>query len=100
LSLDVIAYGLVAMAVMVSIVSVAGMLIAPTFITRLHYLGPITLIGNLCLATAVLVQESFNIRGLNAILIALTLFILQPLVSHATARGQRLRELGDWKGGS
>lgn len=62
---------------------------------RLHYGSPSTL-GGVFIAAAVVVQESFSLVGDKAILIAVFLIAVTPVVTHAIGRAARTAELGDW----
>lgn len=63
---------------------------------RLHYGAPSTL-GAIFIAGAVVVKESFSLVGDKAILIAVFLVAVTPVVTHAIARAARTAELGDWR---
>ncbi len=63
-----------------------GIMIAKNAYARIHFIGPATIIGSISLFLAVLVQEGLSQASLKAFLIALTLLITSPVLSHATAR--------------
>lgn len=62
---------------------------------RLHYGSPSAL-GAVLIAAAVVVQESFSLVGDKAILIAVFLVAVTPVVTHAIGRAARTAELGGW----
>ena len=87
---------LLVLTVLVTLVSALGLLLMPNLYDRLHYLGPASTVAPVLLAGAVVVTERFDHQGIVALLLAVVLFAFQPVLSHATARAARIRELGDW----
>jgi multisubunit Na+/H+ antiporter MnhG subunit len=85
---------LVALGVGSQLVCCAGLLAARTALDRLHYASAATTLGPVLLAAAVIVEEGFTQPGLNALLVAALLLMLNPVVVHATARVGRLATTG------
>ena len=56
---------------------------------RLHFSAP-GMLGFVCMAAAVLVQNSFSLVGDKALLVAVFLLISSPILTHATARATRI----------
>ena len=77
--------------------TLVGLWMARDVYERLHYLSPGTSLGVVAVAAAVVVQEAFSRAGINALLIALIVFFSNPVLTHATARAARIRQLGDWR---
>ncbi len=73
-----------------------GVLVFPGAHDRLHFAGPVTL-GAICIAVAVVIQKSFSLVGDKAILIAVFMAAVGPVVVHATGRAARFAERGDWR---
>jgi multisubunit Na+/H+ antiporter MnhG subunit len=71
---------------------VAGVLLAPGPLARLHYAAAGSIVGPLPVAVAVLVDESFTQPAINALLIAGVLLVLGPLLAVETARAIRRGE--------
>ena len=67
------------------------------FYERLHFVAPIALLTAPLAAIAVFVNERFSAAGIKALLILVFLTIMSPVLTHATARAGRIRELGRWK---
>ena len=88
---------LLGLTILVQLVSAVGVLAMPNLMDRLHYLGPASTVAPWLLAAAVVVTERFDHQGLVALLLAVFLVVFQPVVTHATARAARIRELGDWR---
>jgi multisubunit Na+/H+ antiporter MnhG subunit len=42
-------------------------------------------------------REAFDGRAIKALLVAAAFVVLNPVLSQATARAQRVREHGDWR---
>ena len=88
---------LLAAAAGVTLVSVFGVLVMHDPYQRLHYLGPTASLSAICVTAAVLVTEGLNQAGLKALLVAGLLLLMNAVLSHATARAARIRELGAWE---
>lgn len=78
-----------------TLVSCLGVLVLRTAHARLHFSSP-SVLGAVCVAVAVVVQNSFSLVGNKAILIAVFLLITSPILTHATARAARVQETGHW----
>lgn len=63
-----------------------GLVLARNAFDRLHYSGAATTVPPVMLAAAVLVEESFTQPGLSALVTALLLLFLNPVLVNATAR--------------
>ena len=74
-----------------ALLSVAGVALMPGTHNRLHYLAPVSVVGGAAVAGAVVVSESFNARGIKALMVFALLVILNPVLVHATARAARAR---------
>jgi multisubunit Na+/H+ antiporter MnhG subunit len=86
---------LVALGVAAEIVCCVGILAARHAIDRLHYAAASATLGPALIAAAIVLQESlFTTGGLNAVLVALLLLILNSAATTLTARAFRLRERG------
>ena len=68
-----------------------GLLLSDDLYDQIHFLAPGSLIGAVAIPAAVLVHDGFSQAGVKAILIAILLFISNPVLSHATARAGRVR---------
>jgi multicomponent Na+:H+ antiporter subunit G len=63
---------------------------------RLHYTAPATTIAPLAIAAAIVLEERLSAAGIKALLVALALLVTNPVLTHATARAARIRQLGEW----
>ena len=63
---------------------------------RLHYLSVVTTTSTLALLAAVVIKEGAGQAAIKTILVFLVLLLVNAVVSHATARAARVRELGQW----
>ena len=92
---DVVVWVLLAVGVAAQLVGVLGVLVASDVYDRLHFTGPASIFGPACLALAVVIDEGpISQAGLKAILVALLLLALSPVLVHATARAAFVRERG------
>lgn len=71
-----------------------GFFVVRNVFDRLHYAMAATTLGPILIAAAIVVRESLTQPGINAILVAVLLFVLGPVVATATARAARIRRLG------
>ena len=78
------------------VLSVIGVLAPGTVYRRLHYLAPAATIGVVAIAVAIVWAEGFGQMGIKALLTGAVLFIMNPILTHATARGARTHERGRW----
>ncbi len=87
---------LLAIAVAATALSALGILLVPDVFERLHFMAPAATVGVAALAAAVVVQESLSQAGIKAILTALVVFAMNPVLTHATARAIRIHQHGQW----
>lgn len=78
-------------------IGVLGVLLMPGFFRRLHYMGVAGTLGVAAIAAAVLVQERLHAPGIKTLLVLVLLLVMNPVLTHATARAARTREFGDWR---
>ena len=69
-----------------------GVAVMRTTYDRLHYAAAGSTAGPFCILAAVLVREGFGQVGLDSIAAVALLFLVSPLVVHATARAARAHE--------
>jgi monovalent cation/proton antiporter MnhG/PhaG subunit len=74
-----------------------GVLVMRDVYDKLHYTAPATTIGSLAIALAVVVEESLSQAGIKALLVFGALLVTNPVLTHATARAARVRQLGGWE---
>jgi multisubunit Na+/H+ antiporter MnhG subunit len=87
---------LLSLASVLTILCTVGLVTAKDIFDRMHYVGPVAVVAPLFLTVAILLEESFNSRGIKSIVITVAALVLQPALTHATARACRIREFGDW----
>ena len=63
---------------------------------RLHYLSAITTVSTFALVVAVAIKEGAGQATTKAILVFLVLLLANAVLSHATARAARVRQIGNW----
>src|SRR5947208_3308419 len=78
------------------LVSCLGVMVFDVAHDRLHFGSPAVL-GGTFIAVAVVVKESFSIVGDKAILIAVFLLVVTPMVTHAVGRAARTARRGTWR---
>ena len=87
---------LLALAVASALLSAAGLLVSTTVYRRLHFLAPAATVGVVAVAAAIVLQEGWGQAGVKAILTGAVLFVMNPILTHATARAARSHERGRW----
>jgi multicomponent Na+:H+ antiporter subunit G len=88
---------LLAIAVAAVALTAAGVLISRNVYQRLHYLGPASTIGVAATAAAIVAQEGWDQAGIKAVVVAGLLLVVNPILSHATARATRVHQRGHWE---
>lgn len=91
---DAAAWALLSAAVAVQLACVAGVLLAPGTLARLHFTGPAATLAPLAVGAAVIVAGTPSAVAIKALLVALLLGLTNPVLAHATARAGRVRLAG------
>ena len=86
---------LLALAVLAELVCVVGVMAGATVYDRLHYAGAASSVAPFLVLAAVIVEEGARSPSWNAGFVAVTLFVLNAALTHATARVARARRRGD-----
>jgi len=84
-------------AVAIQVLCVLGVWLMPHVYDRLHFLTPATSVAPWFVAGAVWTQNALAHQGIMALLVAVFLLVFQPVLTYATIRAARSRELGDWR---
>ena len=71
-----------------------GLVLMRNVFDRLHYAMASTAVPPFLIAAAVVVEEDWTQPGINALLIAVALFLINPVLATATARAARARHFG------
>lgn len=87
---------LLSAAVLVTIVSVLGMLRVREPYQRMHYISPPASLSSLLIAMAIFVQKGLKPESFKALFAALVLVGMNTIVTHAAARAFRIAEVRDW----
>jgi len=66
------------------------------FFNRLHYLAPVTTVSITLLVIAVTVKYGWGQATIKTLLVWFVLLLINSVLTHATARAARVRELGHW----
>jgi monovalent cation/proton antiporter MnhG/PhaG subunit len=88
---DVVVAALMWLGVAGELLCCVGLVVARDVYDRIHYAMAATTIPPFLIATAVVVEEGWTQPGINAVLIAVVLFLVSPVIAHATARAARAR---------
>jgi monovalent cation/proton antiporter MnhG/PhaG subunit len=72
-----------------------GLVLVRNVFDRLHYVMASTTVPPFLIAAAVVVEEDWTQPAINALLIAVVLFVGNPILATAIARAARARRFGD-----
>jgi multisubunit Na+/H+ antiporter MnhG subunit len=88
---------LLAVTVLAELVCVVGVLAGATVYDRIHYAGATTSVAPFLVFVAILLRQPHPYTNpvWNALFVAVTLFVLNGILTHAVARVVRQREVGD-----
>ncbi len=84
-------------AALVQLLCVLGVWLMPHVYDRLHFLTPATSVAPWLVAGAIWTREAMAHQGIMALLVAVFMLVFQPVITHATIRAARTRDLGDWR---
>lgn len=90
------AVALIAVAVLVSLAGAIGTWVMRDACQKLHYITLPCSISAWLIAAAVLITEKQKVAGLKVLLVALVLFLMNAVVTQATARAGWVRSEGRW----
>ncbi|MFL5969815.1 MAG: monovalent cation/H(+) antiporter subunit G [Gaiellaceae bacterium] len=82
---------LIVLGVVGEVLCCVGLVVMRDVYDRLHYAMAASAVPPFLIAAAVIVEEDWTQPGLNALLIAVALFLVSPVLAHATARVARTR---------
>lgn len=88
---DLVIDVLVALGVGAELLCCAGLVVMRDVYDRLHYAMAATTVPPFLLAAAVIVEEDWTQPGINALVVAVALFVLNPVLAHAVARVAQAR---------
>jgi monovalent cation/proton antiporter MnhG/PhaG subunit len=88
---DLVIGVLVGGAVTAELLCCVGLVVMRDVYDRLHYAMAATSVPPFLLAAAVVVEEGWTQTGINALVVAVALFLVSPVTAHATARAARSR---------
>ena len=89
--------GLLAAAVLVTLLSVLGMLRVRDPYQRMHYIAPPATLSPICIAIAIFLQRGSKPESFKALFVVLVLTAMNTIVTHAAARAFRIAEVGEWR---
>ncbi len=87
---------LLALCVLSTAICCLALILVKDVFNRMHYLAPVTSFSVLALLAAVALQNGWSQGTIKTILILLVLFLVNAVLTHATARAARVRQFGHW----
>lgn len=88
---EIVVGALLAIGILGFVITAIGLIVCDDLYEQIHFLAPASLLGAIAIPAAVVVNDGFSQMGTKAILIAILLFISNPILSHATARAGCVR---------
>lgn len=82
--------------VVVCVICCVALALFRDFYVRLHYLAPVTTVAFLPLMIAVVIREGAGQAAMKTVLVFAALLLINAVLTHATARADRVRKLGHW----
>jgi monovalent cation/proton antiporter MnhG/PhaG subunit len=87
---------LLGIAVALAIVCSIGLLAMRDPYQRIHFTSPIVTLTMLLIGVAVFIEEPDSQARIKVVFIYLLMLVMNSVLSHATARAIRIRQLGRW----
>lgn len=88
---------LLALAAASVLLTSVGVLMSRDVYQRLHYLAPAGTVGVAAVAAAMVLREGLHQAGIKAVIAAAILFVMNPILTHATGRAARVHQRGHWE---
>jgi len=85
---------LLGLGVAAELLCVLGVVVYRSVYDRLHYAAAATTVSPACVVVAIALKEGVNSSGIETLVAGLLLFLLNPVLTHATARAARSHEGG------
>jgi multicomponent Na+:H+ antiporter subunit G len=83
-------------AVLITIISVLGMLRVRDPYQRMHYIAPPASLSSLLICIAIFIQRGLKPESFKALFVVFVLVSMNTIVTHAAARAFRIAEVPDW----
>lgn len=80
----------------IALFSCVGLVIMKDVNEKLHYLSPPSTVSIFLIAIAIAVREGWSEQTVKAFICAIAIVLMNPVLTHATARAARIREFGQW----
>jgi len=88
---------LLAAAVLITLLSVVGMMRMHDVYQRMHYIAPPASLSAILITIAIFLQQGLKPESFKALFTALVLIGMNTVVTHAAARAFRIAEVEEWK---
>lgn len=88
---------LVWLAVVTSLVCCLGIVLMKDLFERLHYMATVSTVATVALLAAVVIEQGWGQAAIKMSLIVIVLFLMNAVLTHATARAARVRDYGHWQ---
>lgn len=77
-------------------VAAIGMVRLPDVFTRAHAVGLTDTLGAFCFLTGLAIYEGLSVHTLRIVIVLLLLYLLNPVIAHATIRAAHRSGLRPW----
>ena len=87
---------LLGLAVLIALICAVGLMVMRDPLQRLHFSAPIVSLSAMFIAAAVWLENFDPQARIKSVLIAVVLFVMNSILTHATAKAVRIRDVGHW----
>ena len=88
---------LVWVAVLTCLICCLGIVLMKDFFERLHYMATVSTVATVALLIAIVIEQGWGEAAIKMSLIVMVLFLMNAVLTHATARAARVRDLSRWQ---
>ncbi|HKU19710.1 MAG TPA: monovalent cation/H(+) antiporter subunit G [Terriglobales bacterium] len=83
--------------VLTCLVCCLGIALMKNLFERLHYMATVSTVATVALLAAVVIEQGWGQAAIKMSLIVVVLFLMNAVLTHATARAARVRSSGHWQ---
>lgn len=95
--MSVLAIAIISVGLFFLLVAAIGMIRLPDVFSRAHALGLTDALGSFCLLVGLAIHEGFSLNALKILVVLALLYMLNPVISHATIRAALRSGLKPWE---
>ncbi len=94
-----LSYGLLIFSTAIAVICTAGIIGMRDLYDKLHYLAPVSILSTASIAAAIAIEKGLlSQSGIKSVLVLIVMAISGPVITHAVARAEVLRQTRGEKG--